>query len=862
MAEAVALPLGELGARPAARVGHGVLVVDGSERIVFFDSWLERRGGIPAASTRGHVLGELFRGADLGTLRRAIAAALEQGATSLLSQPFHGPALPLFVDPAADVPERIAQEIMVKPMACDGARLCLIQVTDVSEAVRQDRFVKNQDSAYRRMAEDFHASEAQARAIIDNMAEALLVLDPAGAVIEINGATERLFGRSLDDLRGRPFLELFAAANGTAPLTAIPADREVVGLAAGGRRFPAEISLAAVEIDGRARQILTVQDLTERKGIENAIHREKEFAQVTLQSITDAVLTTDAEGRVNFLNPAACSLLEITPEIALGRPLLQLIDFDKPEANANATKVLRATLIKGKRDRLGSETVLVVPEKGAIAVDTQLTPLRDIEGRIIGTVMVLQDVSQERRLQEQLTHQAIHDELTGLINRREFQRRLEELLTRTVGDTVQSVLLFLDLDQFKVVNDTCGHKAGDELLRQLSQTLLTTIRNSDTLARLGGDEFAVLLPGCSQATGERIARQVLEAVQGVRFTWANRTFAVGASIGLVCIDSSNCSDSKSLMSAADAACYLAKDGGRNRVVVYDREGETLEQQRGERLWASRIQEAIAGDRFSLFYQPIMHCQGPHSASVGCEVLIRWIDDAGEPTLPMAFIPTAERYNLMTPVDSWVIRNVASLARSHRERLMAFDWIGVNVSGLSLTNEAFLDFVIEHFESSGLPWDKVCFEITETAAVSNLVKARRFIDPLRARGCRFALDDFGSGFSSFPYLKNFPVDFVKIDGMFVKNMTRDVVDAAIVRSICDIAKAMNLKTIGESVENHEWLPIMEEAGLDYGQGYGIARPRPLTEFIGLSHDAFTASLPTPSGRVAPAAGTRARRRART
>ena len=413
------------------------------------------------------------------------------------------------------------------------------------------------------------------------------------------------------------------------------------------------------------------------------------------------------------------------------------------------------------------------------------------------------------------------------------------------------MLLFLDLDQFKVVNDTCGHKAGDELLRQLSQILLATVRNTDTLARLGGDEFAILLPGCSQAMGERIARQVLEAVQGFRFSWTDRAFAVGASIGLVCIDSNNCSDSKSLMSAADAACYLAKDGGRNRIVVYDREGETLELQRGERLWAARIQEAIADDRFSLFYQPIMHCQGPQGAQVGCEVLIRWIDDNGEPTLPMAFIPTAERYNLMTPVDSWVVRNVASLAKTHRDRLMTFDWIGVNVSGLSLTNEAFLDFVIEHFEASGLPWNKICFEITETAAVGNLLKARRFIDPLRARGCRFALDDFGSGFSSFPYLKNFPVDFVKIDGMFVKNMTRDIVDAAIVRSICDIAKAMNLKTIGESVENHEWLPIMEEVGLDYGQGYGIARPRPLADFINLTAAEFTALLPTPSGLIAPA-----------
>ena len=359
---------------------------------------------------------------------------------------------------------------------------------------------------------------------------------------------------------------------------------------------------------------------------------------------------------------------------------------------------------------------------------------------------------------------------------------------------------------------------------------------------MGGDEFAILLPGCSRTTGEKIARLALEAVQGVRFTWAQRTFAVGASIGLVCIDANNCGDSKSLMSAADAACYLAKDSGRNRVVVYDREGETLEAQRGERLWASRIQEAIAGDRFALFYQPIVPCRGVSGDPVGCEILIRWIDDKGEPTLPMAFIPIAERYNLMSSIDSWVVREVAALCRAHRDRLMAFDWIGVNVSGLSMTNDAFLEYLVAQFDESGVPWNKICFEITETAAVSNLAKARRFIDPLRARGSRFALDDFGSGFSSFPYLKNFPVDFVKIDGMFVKGMIDDPVDAAIVRSICDIAKAMNLLTIAESVEDPAWFPVMNDVGIDYAQGYGVMRPCPLRDFIALSSAEFHALLP--------------------
>jgi diguanylate cyclase (GGDEF)-like protein len=430
-------------------------------------------------------------------------------------------------------------------------------------------------------------------------------------------------------------------------------------------------------------------------------------------------------------------------------------------------------------------------------------------------------------MQDMLTFQASHDELTGLINRREFERRLEDVLIRTRFEECQSVLLYMDLDQFNVVNDTCGHIAGDLLLRQVTSLLKLQIRNTDTLARLGGDEFAVLLPGCQLDTAQRIAEDLRATVSEYRFNWDNRNFCIGVSIGLVAIDKS-WQQLDHIMGAADSACYIAKENGRNQVAVYHSGGEEEERRHGEMVWASRIRESLEKNRFHLYCQPIVPVDKNVSERFSIEILVRMLDDNEKLIPPMAFIPAAERYDLMTYIDRWVVTNVARMLKEQKSLFGNVEKCAINLSGQSLANEKFLGFVVKEIETAKIPWDKICFEITETAAVANIGVAQQFISVLSGKGCKFSLDDFGSGLSSFAYLKHLRVDFLKIDGAFVKNMLNDPIDAAMVRSISDVARAMNLRTIAEFVEDDDTLDALREMSVHYAQGYGICPPFPIEE----------------------------------
>jgi diguanylate cyclase (GGDEF)-like protein len=417
--------------------------------------------------------------------------------------------------------------------------------------------------------------------------------------------------------------------------------------------------------------------------------------------------------------------------------------------------------------------------------------------------------------------------LTGLVNRREFERKLAMLLDSGKIKDKQHVLLYLDLDQFKVVNDTCGHIAGDELLRQLTALLSDKVRDNDTLARLGGDEFGVLLEACPVEQGMRIAEEMRKTIAGFKFAWENKLFDVGVSIGLVPLDAQS-ESMAAVLSAADAACYAAKDDGRNRVQIFHGDKESGRRQ-GEMQWVSHINKALEENRFVLFFQEIKPvASSGHGRHF--EILVRMRDEQGALVPPMAFIPAAERYNLMLAIDKWVVCNT-------------FDWLvargfkdgdamscAINLSGQSFGDDAFLEFMLQQFDTRPIPQGSVCFEITETAAIANLNKARRFISSLREKGCRFALDDFGSGMSSYAYLKNLEVDYLKIDGVFVKDMVNDAVDYAMVESINRIGHVMGLKTIAEFVESDAILEKLREMGVDYAQGYGIHKPEPLQNYV--------------------------------
>jgi len=430
-----------------------------------------------------------------------------------------------------------------------------------------------------------------------------------------------------------------------------------------------------------------------------------------------------------------------------------------------------------------------------------------------------------------LSYQASHDALTGLPNRREFELRMERALSSAREQNLAHTLCYLDLDQFKVVNDTCGHVAGDELLRQIAALLQARLRDRDTLARLGGDEFGVLLQNCNLEQAQPIAELLQKLVKEYRFAWQDKSFTIGVSIGLVPITAES-EGLSNLLGYADAACYTAKDRGRNRVHVYQAEDAELLKRQGEMQWVTRITRALEENRMRLYVQPILPLHPHRATDRHYEMLLRMLDDDGEMVLPMAFIPAAERYNLMTSIDRWVIG--AAFSAFHQLFRHAPDdqsLCTINLSGQSLCDEKFLDLIERQFILNKVPYDAICFEITETAAITNLTEAIHFIQTLKAKGCKFSLDDFGSGLSSFTYLKNLPVDFLKIDGAFVKDMESDPMDRAMVESINHIGHVMGLKTIAEFVES-EWIhERLKLIGVDYVQGNWLIEPQPLSSLMG-------------------------------
>ncbi|GAB4519207.1 MAG: hypothetical protein Tsb0019_19660 [Roseibium sp.] len=437
------------------------------------------------------------------------------------------------------------------------------------------------------------------------------------------------------------------------------------------------------------------------------------------------------------------------------------------------------------------------------------------------------DITLRKYLNEKISYQASHDSLTGLTSRAEFERVAKAAIDRAAADKSEHAMCFVDLDQFKVINDTCGHQAGDELLRQLARVIENMVRQSDTLARLGGDEFALLIKNCGLRQAKKIADTILNAIADYQFVWENKAFRVGASIGLVAIDETTATFTN-LFKQADAACYLAKDLGRNRVYVFRPDDAEVGIRQGEMQWVGRINEALLNNRFRLFAQPIISFKDP--GHLHYELLLRLQDEDGTVVPPGAFLPAAERYNLIGDIDKWVLKTAFDFFSDRSGFFDRVDFVTINLSAASLNSEDFLDLALSLYKESGINPGQVCFEITETTAVSNLNSAIRFIKELKRRGFLFALDDFGSGVSSFGYLRSLPVDYLKIDGMFIKHIAEDPVDFAMVKSINEIGQMMGMKTIAEYVENENIARMLKAINVDYGQGYGLGEPVPVEDLI--------------------------------
>ena len=585
------------------------------------------------------------------------------------------------------------------------------------------------------------------------------------------------------------------------------------------------ISRAKAKVDdkGRLLRLVGVElDITERKLYEEALFREKESAQITLQSIGDGVITTDAKGVIDYVNPVAEALTGWRLEDSQGRAIEEIFrafheETCEPLENPLAVAIRRTRSIKSVRPML-----LIRRDGNEIYVESTASPIRDGSGAVSGGVLVFHDVSEARELNRRLSYHASHDVLTGLVNRREFENRMERALKSAKARETSYALCVLDLDQFKIVNDTCGHSAGDALLGQVGALLKSKVRWRDTLARLGGDEFGILLESCSLDEAMRTAEALREAVRNFKFTWEERTFRLGASIGVVPISADN-ADVASVLSAADSACQAAKEAGRNRVHSFEENDIDLMRRRREMQWAARINNALEEGRFELFRQTILPLQTTESGA-HYELLLRMRDEAGKIVAPDQFMTAAERYGITPSIDRWVIENAFRWLVSEADEREKLTMCSINLSGQSLGDDKFLPYVIDQFHRSGLDATKICFEITETAAIASFSQANRFIQALKELGCKFALDDFGTGLSSFGYLKHFPVDYLKIDGSFVKEILHDPIDREMVRSINEIGHLTGKQTIAEFAENQEIINMLQSLGVDYAQGYGVSQPQ--------------------------------------
>jgi diguanylate cyclase (GGDEF)-like protein/PAS domain S-box-containing protein len=604
---------------------------------------------------------------------------------------------------------------------------------------------------------------------------------------------------------------------------------EMVGLQ--GQVSRLEITTAVVEYEGSPALLVTGVEIIPTQTVqtlrlpgEAPTDAAAAMHTLALDSLAEAIIATDAAGLITYINPAAERLTGSSGGVAIGKTLEDIVGFVDETDRRLLSDPVRQALTSGAPVNLSRRALLLSRANGSErSIELSASPIRNDTRELIGAVVLLHDVTELRGLARQMSYQATHDALTGLVNRREFEGRLEEAIESGHRGDGQHVLCYLDLDRFKVVNDTSGHLAGDSMLREVAKVLRDAVRDSDTVARLGGDEFGMLLIGCPLEKARQIADDVCRAVGDYRFVWKDKIFNIGVSIGLVEI-SRESGTLEELFAAADSACYVAKKQGSGRVAVYSARDEALARHSGEIQWLQKLQNALKDNRFQLYSQPIVPAYGQNGGGPAMEVFVRLQDEAGHEVPPSEFVRAAERYRLMSLVDRWVVQTTLAALGRGAIPIPANRSVAINISGQTLGDVQFLEFVVECLDSTGVTPSQVCFEITETAVVANLDHARRFVGVLHGMGCQFALDDFGSGVGSFSNLKNLPMDYLKIDGSFMRNLARDSVNQAMVTAMIKLARTLNFKVIAEQVEDEAGLEAARRMGVDYIQGYAVGRPQ--------------------------------------
>ncbi|MBL8270699.1 MAG: EAL domain-containing protein [Steroidobacter sp.] len=647
-----------------------------------------------------------------------------------------------------------------------------------------------------------------------------------------NDASEYLTGKQISDLLHPDYTELVTEHLRRSLAGEPGLERLEIEMHPDTEGGTARVELSAVRIDyqGGPALLLTLVEMGPRSAPASApVRSGRPTAWETLDSLGEGIITTDVSGRIDYVNQAGEQLIGVTAVDALGKSItdiIQLLDEGDRRSLGDPVRHCLATQSKVTAGRRG----LMISRNGSEerSVELTVTPLKGQKGDLVGTVIVVRDVSELRGITKQMSYQASHDALTGLVNRREFERRLEEALATAHTNEGKHVLCYLDLDRFKAVNDTCGHMAGDGMLREVAALIKETVRDSDTVGRLGGDEFGLLLVGCPLDKARQIADDVVRKISDYRFVWKDKIFNIGISVGLIEISRESGAPDE-VMSAADSACYVAKKQG-NHVHVYSARDEAVARHRGEIQWLQRLQSALKDNRFELMAQPIIASAATETGPA-LEVLLRLQDDNVPGGIsPAEFLRAAERYRLMSDVDRWVVQTALTALGRGGIRLPASRSLAINLSGQTLGDPQFLEFVVDVLDRTGVSPQQLCFEVTENSVITNIEHAQRFIGVLHGMGCQFALDDFGRGLSSFGNLKNLSLDYLKIDGTFIRNLAVDSVNQAMVAAMIKLARTLNFQVIAEQVEDAGALDAAKKMGVDFLQGFYLGRPQPLARVV--------------------------------
>lgn len=653
----------------------------------------------------------------------------------------------------------------------------------------------------------------------------LLANDSAAALMGLT--PEQLEGREVADLVKPAYRALFrkSVAKRLAGEN-VPERLEIQLINGQEQGLWVEAQSSSIEYRGSQAILTIARDVSYRKSLEVSLSRSKRQAQYTLESIAEGVITTDNEGRIDYMNRAAEVMTRSERGASTGHKIGELFSLiDETDRRPLGDPVERCLSMR-RRVNMGRRALLVSRDgEQEHSVELTASPIRGPGNSISGTVVVLHDVSEIRGLTRQMSYQATHDALTGLVNRREFERRVEEAMDSARTEDAVHILFYMDLDRFKAVNDSCGHQAGDNMLREVAGLIKAQVRDSDFVGRLGGDEFGTLLIGCPIDKARQIAADICNAVADYRFVWKDKIFNIGISIGVVEIGHAAASLAD-LMSAADSACYVAKQRGRGQVHVYSARDEAIARERGDIKWLRQIQAALHDNRFELAMQPIIATGAADETGPAVEVLLRMPDERGHSANSAEFLRPAERYQMMPQIDRWVVNATLSAITAGEIKLAGRRSCSINISGQTLGDEGFLSFVVDALDHSGVAPASICFEVTESTISTNLQQAQRFIEVLHGIGCEFALDDFGNGLGAFSSLKALPVDYLKIDGIYTRNLTTDQVNQEMVAAMIKLARTLEFRVIAEQVEQQEDFDWLRDHGVDFVQGNFIEPPATL------------------------------------